>query len=272
MRYGISGRVSLLASVLIIAASAPVFAAPAHQTVVASTSATAVHAASSHAVSRRAGHGSLAARGIGGGLQCVTFARNETGIELSGNARDWWYNAEGVYDRGSAPQAGAILNFRSNGRMRLGHVSVVSQVVSSREILVDHANWSSRGGISRAVSVVDVSENNDWTAVRVRLGSTGEYGAIYPTYGFIYTSPAGNRPEIVTASAEPVPDLNTPPADLRNTFSGYGGHYSYTRSYMRAPLHGHSVQVAMAPAGKHPAKAVHLASTQPSSSKKPAQH
>ena len=39
-----------------------------------------------------------------------------------------------------------------------------------------------RGG----VPVVDVSENNDWTAVRVGLGSATSFGSIYPTHGFIY--------------------------------------------------------------------------------------
>jgi len=193
----------------------------------------------------------FARRGVGGGLQCVTFARSETGIELSGNAANWWDNAAGVYDRGSVPQRGAILNFRANGRMRLGHVSVVSHVVSGREILIDHANWSSRGGVSRGVSVVDVSPDNDWSAVRVRLGTTGEYGAVYPTYGFIYTRPAGSQTQIMTAAAEPMPELNPAPADLR--FS-YPHNYSYTRSYMHAPFRAHSVQVAMAPAPKHSAQ------------------
>ena len=51
----------------------------------------------------------------GGGLQCVTFARSDSGIELTGNARDWWGNAEGVYQRGNRPEPGSVLNFRANG-------------------------------------------------------------------------------------------------------------------------------------------------------------
>ena len=43
-----------------------------------------------------------------------------------------------------------------------------------------------RGGVSRGISVVDVSPNNDWTAVRVGLGNSGDYGSVYPTNGFIY--------------------------------------------------------------------------------------
>src|SRR5690242_12121509 len=58
-------------------------------------------------------------------LQCVPFARKESGIELIGNAWTWWKQAAGVYQRGPAPEAGAVLAFRANSTMRLGHVAVV---------------------------------------------------------------------------------------------------------------------------------------------------
>ena len=231
-------RISALAALLMTSSLTALITAPAHAASSDSSSARSAQ----HSPIRNAGHGSLARRGIGGGMQCVTFARAETGIELSGNAANWWDNAAGIYDRGATPAPGAILNFRANGRMRLGHVSVVRSVVSPREILIDHANWSSRGGISRSVSVVDVSPENDWSAVRVRLGGTENYGAVYPTYGFIYTRPAGSQPEIRTASAEPIPELNAPPADLRN---------SPVRALARGAAHRHVYQVAMAPAPKH---------------------
>ena len=128
-----------------------------------------------------------------GGLQCVPFARAASGIEIKGNAANWWDAASGVYARGQAPEAGSVLNFRANGHMRLGHVAVVTRVVDSREIEVDHANWAgpgaSKGGVSRAIPVQDVSANNDWSAVRVGLGHSGSYGSVYSTYGFIYDRP-----------------------------------------------------------------------------------
>ena len=125
-----------------------------------------------------------------GVLQCVPFARENSGIELTGNAGNWWNNAEGLYERGARPEVGSILNFRASGRMRLGHVAVVTQVVDSRRIEIDHANWSGPGRISRSIDVVDVSPANDWTAVRVALGaSEDEFGSVYPTYGFIYDRP-----------------------------------------------------------------------------------
>jgi len=126
-------------------------------------------------------------------LQCVPFARAASGIEIKGNAANWWDSATGVYARGQAPEAGSVLNFRSTRGMRLGHVAVVTAVVSSREVEIDHANWAgpgaSKGGVSRGMSVIDVSPDNSWTQVRVSLGGEGKYGSVYPTYGFIYDRP-----------------------------------------------------------------------------------
>lgn len=151
------------------------------------------------------------------GISCVPYARQVSGITVPGNAWEWWYNAAGQYARGAHPESGSVLVFRANGRMRLGHVAVVSQVVNAREVLIDHANWpgGGRGGVSHGVSVVDVSEANDWSAVRVQLPNRGEFGSVYPTYGFIY-----NRPDtgVMTASVStpaPLPVMNPAPADLR---------------------------------------------------------
>jgi hypothetical protein len=128
-----------------------------------------------------------------GGISCVPFARIASGIELKGNAANWWDAAAGVYARGQTPEGGSVLNFRATGGMRLGHVAVVTRVVNAREIEIDHANWwgpgASKGGVSRGIPVIDVSENNDWSEVRVGLGHTGQFGSVYPTYGFIYDRP-----------------------------------------------------------------------------------
>ena len=152
------------------------------------------------------------------GISCVPYAREVSGIEVAGNAWQWWDNAEGRYARGDQPEAGSVLNFRANGRMRLGHVAVVSRVVNPREIMVDHANWpgsGGRGGISRDVAVVDVSEANDWSAVRVELGRGGEFGSIYPTYGFIYDRPDSGRVTADISRPAPIEAINRAPSDLR---------------------------------------------------------
>jgi surface antigen len=151
-----------------------------------------------------------------GAVQCVTFARSATGVELTGNAVNWWGEAKDSYARGNVPEPNAILSFRASGRMRLGHVAVVSEIINSREIDVDHAHWAG-GGISRRVSVIDVSPSNDWTAVRVSIGHGGTYGSIYPTNGFIYDrAPGTTAPTAkVLPVAAPLPDINPPPHDWR---------------------------------------------------------
>lgn len=145
----------------------------------------------------------------------MPFARRDSGIELPGNAWQWWDNAAGVYARGHAPQPGSVLAFRANPHMRLGHVAVVTRVINRREIEIDHANWS-RGQIARGIPVVDVSEANDWTAVRVEIGRSGVFGSVYPTYGFIYDQPDNGGTEVAAVHAPaPEPVLNPPPRDLR---------------------------------------------------------
>jgi surface antigen len=121
-------------------------------------------------------------------IQCVAFAKQDAGIQISGNARDWWGRAAGIYERGLRPEEGSVLSFRANGRMPLGHVAVVSGVEDSRTIRIDQSHWIS-GGITRDMEVKDVSENNDWSAVRVQLSRRGAFGSIYATHGFIYPRP-----------------------------------------------------------------------------------
>ncbi len=138
------------------------------------------------------------------GLSCVPFARMATGMNISGDARHWWFNAAGTYARGNVPERGAVLAFMASGGMHRGHVGVVSRVVNARTILLDHSNWAGpgvrRGEVMRGVAVVDVSDRNDWTSVRVQVGHSAEsFGRTYPTHGFIYNRPVGAR--ILTAEA-----------------------------------------------------------------------
>lgn len=123
--------------------------------------------------------------------QCAPYAREISGIQIRGNANTWWGQAAGRYERGNAPKIGAVLSFQSTRRMRVGHVAMVSQVVSDREVLLTHANWSRRGGIERDVRAIDVSPAGDWSMVKVWYGPQGGLGtSSYPTNGFIYGSTA----------------------------------------------------------------------------------
>lgn len=125
-------------------------------------------------------------------LQCVPYARQVSGIDLQGDAWKWWNAAAGRYDRGRTPQMDAVMVFGRQGSMRYGHVSVVSKVVNNRMILVDHANWApvrsaGRGAITKLVPVLDVSDKNDWSKVRVWYEPSSTFGSkVYRADGFVY--------------------------------------------------------------------------------------
>lgn len=119
------------------------------------------------------------------GITCAPFARELSGIALYGDAADWWPQARGRYRRGSEPELGGVLVFRRSGRLPSGHVSVVSRILDSRRVLVTQANWVP-GELDRDQLVVDVSEDNDWSLVRVWYPPVHKLGThAYPTYGFI---------------------------------------------------------------------------------------
>lgn len=144
-------------------------------------------------------------------LQCVPFARQLSGLDIRGNAHTWWAQATGKYARGNTPKIGAVLSFKSTRAMPLGHVAVVSKIVSDREILISHANWSlingRRGQIERNVKVVDVSANGDWTNVKVWYAPIRALGLrANPTNGFIYNGKAGDN-QMASAEA-PAPSKN----------------------------------------------------------------
>lgn len=137
-------------------------------------------------------------------LECVPYARQLSGIQLYGDAHTWWDQAPGKYHRSSQPMPGGVLVFRRTGRLESGHVSVVRQVVSDREITVSQANWVRRR-ITRDEPVVDVSPGNDWTAVRVWWEPSRSLGtSTYPTYGFIAPNRAGpSRRDLIAALDAP---------------------------------------------------------------------
>jgi surface antigen len=140
--------------------------------------------------------------------QCAPYARTISGIAIHGNANTWWNQAAGRYARGHAPKVGAVLAFSSTGKMRLGHVAMVSEVVSDREVLLTHANWSRRGGIERNVRAVDVSEAGDWSVVKVWYGPNGGLGtSSYPTKGFIYSDRDASTDMVESETQEPMAPL-----------------------------------------------------------------
>lgn len=123
--------------------------------------------------------------------QCVPFARLISGIQIFGDAWTWWKQAQSKYETGYSPRAGAVLCFKPTQRMRLGHVAVVSQVLTDRVVQITHANWSpiegSRGKVEKDVTVIDVSPSGDWSEVKVWYDPNRDLGgSTYKTHGFIY--------------------------------------------------------------------------------------
>ena len=134
--------------------------------------------------------GAIARPHVAEPVSCVPYARARSGIQISGDAWQWWDAAAGRYDRDRAPRPGSVLVIARTARMPSGHVAVVSRVLSAREVLVDHANWASgaaRGRIHTDQRVVDVSPRNDWSLVRVWYPRTNELGTTaFPARGFIH--------------------------------------------------------------------------------------
>ena len=119
-------------------------------------------------------------------LQCVPYAREHSKIKIFGDANTWWDKADGKYPRGSAPAVGAVMVLHDYAQGDHGHVAVVKTLVGPREIRVDHANWLNDGSIYVNNPVMDVSDANDWSTVRVYNIKTGGWGVkLFPVQGFI---------------------------------------------------------------------------------------
>ena len=131
-------------------------------------------------------------------LQCVPYARDMSGVEIRGNAVNWWQSAAGKYDRVKAPEDGSVIVMRGYRNASRGHVAVVRHVLSERSIIIDHANWLNSGEVTVNVPVVDVSPRNDWTQVRVWHIPTQTWGMrVYTVQGFILPDaqgPSGGAP------------------------------------------------------------------------------
>jgi surface antigen len=120
-------------------------------------------------------------------LECVSYARQVSGVQIQGDAGTWWHSAAGRYGRSNKPAPMSVLVLRRTRQLPGGHVAVVRSVVGAREIRVDHANWDdrrTRGRIYEDMAVIDVSPRNDWTSLRFWNGAG--YGKTYAAYGFIH--------------------------------------------------------------------------------------
>ena len=119
-------------------------------------------------------------------LFCVEYARARSGLAVFGDARLWWARAKNLYARMTMPMEDTVMVFSGSKRLKKGHVAVVTNIVSKREIRVDQANWQNHGEIDHATPVLDVSAKNDWSKVRVWDMRSNGFGAhVYAISGFI---------------------------------------------------------------------------------------
>jgi hypothetical protein len=116
---------------------------------------------------------------------CVEFARNLSGLAIFGDAKYWWARAKNLYARASHPVEEAVMVFSGSAKLKKGHVAVVSEIISPREIRVEQANWMNKGEIDHATPVMDVSARNDWSKVRVWDVPSQQFGSVYAVSGFI---------------------------------------------------------------------------------------
>jgi hypothetical protein len=126
-------------------------------------------------------------------LQCVPYARDHSGIRIFGDAYTWWDQAAGRYVRSSLPREKAVIVFIHYAGNQRGHVAVVRQIISAREIRIDHANWFDDGKIYVNDPIEDISVGNDWSLVRVWNMRMGFWGKAYDVRGFIWPTSPNDR-------------------------------------------------------------------------------
>jgi hypothetical protein len=119
-------------------------------------------------------------------ISCVPYARDHSKVNLHGDAYTWWKQAAGRFERSSSPSDGAVMVLTGYSGSGHAHLAVVREVVSSREIRVDHANWLNNGMIYLNNPIADISPGNDWSLVLVWNLETHAWGTHpYTVQGFI---------------------------------------------------------------------------------------
>lgn len=133
------------------------------------------------------------ARTVPKAVQCVPYAREKSGIQIMGDAYTWWDRAAPHYNRGHTPQPGSVLVLAKTNKLRYGHLAVVREIITPRQINVTHSNWGndsySRRVIYDSMRVEDISARNDWSNVRFWNPEKNVFGFPYASRGFIYQSP-----------------------------------------------------------------------------------
>ena len=75
-------------------------------------------------------------------LQCVPFARNQSGVNIYGDAHTWWDQARRKFETDDSPSKGAVMVIQGYRTDKRAHVAVVRKILDDRELTIDHANWA----------------------------------------------------------------------------------------------------------------------------------
>lgn len=134
-------------------------------------------------------------------VQCVTYAREVSGIPIFGDAHTWWRQAGNAgYRRGHTPRPGAVMVLSKTRKLQYGHLAVVKKVLNEREVEVTHSNWGDnhdrRCVIYNAMRVQDLSSEGDWSRVRFWNYEINGWGLPYAVDGFIY--PKAKKPQLLS--------------------------------------------------------------------------
>jgi surface antigen len=136
-------------------------------------------------------------------ISCVPYAREHSNVNLRGDANTWWGQAAGRFKRSSTPSDGAVMVMTGYSGPEHGHLAVVREVVSSREIRVDHANWLNNGAIYLNNPVADISPGNDWSLVLVWNLETHAWGTHpYSVRGFIGPGANDSRARVASSARD----------------------------------------------------------------------
>jgi hypothetical protein len=134
-------------------------------------------------------------------MQCVPYARAHSGVAIFGDAWTWWDKAAGKFARSSSPVLGSVMVLGGYAGPNRAHLAVVSAMDSEREIRVDHANWFNDGSVLTDDPVQDVSDNNDWSAVKIWNPRTKAWGVkVYHVEGFIGPGPGNDTVAALSGS------------------------------------------------------------------------
>lgn len=131
-------------------------------------------------------------------IQCVPYAREQSGVQIFGNAHTWWPQAKAKgYEVSKTPEIGTVMVLSRAGKLNYGHLAVVTNIIDDKTIEVTHSNWGdsreTRRVIYNSMNVIDSSRTGDWSRARFWHYASSSYGSSYAVSGFIHPHMAAQQ-------------------------------------------------------------------------------